>query len=67
MEENGSNTKKILIHPDLTRIIQHEFRTTWQTVNAAKQYYNNSALAKKIRARAKELLLEEAAKIEDYA
>lgn len=66
MDKSAALTKKILIHPKLTRQLQQEFNTTWTTVDVAKNYYNNSPLAKSIRKRAKELLLEEAAKIENY-
>lgn len=66
MDKNDAHTKKILIHPELNRVLQDEFRTSWQTIDAAKNYYNNSPLAKKIRKRSKELLLEEANKVENY-
>lgn len=42
----------------------NKFRTTAPTVQMSLDYYNNSDLAKKIRAAAKELLLAEAEKIE---
>lgn len=40
-----------------------EFKTSKQNIKTALDYYNNSELAKKIRQRAKELLLEEAGKV----
>ena len=66
MDKKSGHTKKILIHPELNRELQNEFRTSWQTIDAAKNYYNNSTLAKKIRKRCKELLLEESKKVENY-
>lgn len=67
MDKNVIHTKKILIHPELNKILVDEFRTSWQTIDAAKNYYNNSKLAKAIRKRCKELLTEEANQIKDYA
>ncbi|MGB2502702.1 MAG: ATP-dependent Lon protease [Flavobacteriaceae bacterium] len=59
------HTKKILITAEQKSIIVNEFNTTRQTVYCALKYYNNSELAKKIRMRAKELLIEEIQKIEN--
>lgn len=59
--------KKILITAQQKNIIVKEFNTTRQTVYCALKYYNNSELAKKIRMRAKELLIEEIEKIDDNA
>jgi hypothetical protein len=58
---------KIRIHPEFKSQMSLEFETSKQNVKMALDYYNNSELAKKIRARAKTLLLSEAAsvKIED--
>jgi hypothetical protein len=42
----------------------HKFRTTGTTVQQSLDYYNNSELAKRIRAGAKVLLVAEAEKIE---
>jgi hypothetical protein len=54
---------KIRIHPEFKSQIALEFNTSKQNIKTALDYYNNSELAKKIRQRAKELLLEEAGKI----
>lgn len=59
------HTKKILITAEQKSITVNEFNTTRQTVYCALKYYNNSELAKKIRMRAKELLIEEIQKIEN--
>lgn len=45
------------------KIIAEEMNTSLTTVQLSLDYYNNSALAKKIRQRAKKLLIEEAYKI----
>lgn len=55
-----SHTKKILIAPYFKNQIAEELDTTTQTVHTALTYFNNSVLAHKIRARAKELLMAEA-------
>jgi len=54
---------KIRIHPDFKSQMAVEFKTSKQNIKTALDYYNNSELAKKIRQRAKELLLEEAGKV----
>ena len=54
---------KIRIAPDFKTQMAQEFETSKQNVKTALDYYNNSDLAKKIRARAKVLLLEEANKV----
>jgi hypothetical protein len=51
---------KIRIAPEFKTEMSKEFHTSKQNVKMALDYYNNSELAKKIRARAKELLLKEA-------
>ncbi|WP_281323758.1 hypothetical protein [Flavobacterium sp. IMCC34518] len=51
---------KIRIHPEFKTQMATEFKTSKQNVKMALDYYNNSELAKKIRLRAKELLLQEA-------
>lgn len=58
---------KIRIHPDFKSQMAKEFNTSKQNVKMALDYYNNSELAKKIRARAKALLFNEAedVKVED--
>lgn len=58
---------KIRIHPEFKSQMAKEFNTSKQNVKMALDYYNNSELAKKIRARAKALLLSEAegVKVED--
>lgn len=43
--------------------LTNHFRTSRTTVQQALDFYNNSDLAKMIRAKAKELLLEEASKV----
>lgn len=55
---------KILIHPDFKNQIAKEFKTTTQTIQTSLSYFNNSELAQKIRTRAKELLLQEAEKVQ---
>ncbi len=55
---------KIRIAPEFKTQMALEFNTSKQNVKTALDYYNNSDLAKKIRVRAKELLLNEAEKIE---
>tara|TARA_R110002124_G_scaffold111315_1_gene265027 strand:+ start:350 stop:523 length:174 start_codon:yes stop_codon:yes gene_type:complete len=54
---------KIRIAPEFKTQMAQEFETSKQNVKTALDYYNNSDLAKKIRARAKVLLLEEANKV----
>lgn len=54
---------KIRIAPEFKTQMAKEFETSKQNVKTALDYYNNSELAKKIRARAKQLLLEEANKV----
>jgi hypothetical protein len=54
---------KIRIHPDYKAKLALEFKTSKQNVKMALDYYNNSELAKKMRQRAKEFLLEEAQKV----
>jgi hypothetical protein len=54
---------KIRIHPEFKSQMALEFDTSKQNVKMALDYYNNSELAKKIRARAKALLLSEAASV----
>ena len=58
-----SYTKNISIAPVFKKQIAEELDTTTQTVHCALLYFNNSVLAHKIRARAKELLIAEAEKI----
>jgi hypothetical protein len=54
-----SKDMKIRIHPEFKSQMALEFDTSKQNVKMALDYYNNSELAKKIRARAKALLLSE--------
>ena len=56
--------KKINLHPDLKNKIALEFKVSSQTVDMSLKYVFNSKKAKKIRARAKEMLQEEINKIE---
>jgi hypothetical protein len=51
---------KIRIAPEFKNQMALEFGTSKQNVKMALDYYNQSDLAKKIRARAKELLQNEA-------
>ncbi len=51
---------KIRIAPEFKSQMAEEFNTSKQNVKMALDYYNNSDLAKKVRARAKELLQNEA-------
>ncbi|WP_281233463.1 hypothetical protein [Flavobacterium gelatinilyticum] len=55
---------KIRIAPEFKNQMAKEFNTSKQNVMMALKDYNQSDLAKKIRARAKTLLLEEAEKIQ---
>ena len=57
--------KKILLHPDLKKIIIQEFKCSNQTVDMCLKYVFNSPQAIAIRNKAKELLLEESNKIEN--
>lgn len=54
---------KIRIAPEFKTQMAEEFETSKQNVMMALKDYNQSELAKKIRARAKDLLQEEANKI----
>lgn len=54
---------KIRIAPEFKTQMAKEFDTSKQNVMMALKDYNQSELAKKIRARAKELLIEEANKV----
>lgn len=54
---------KIRIAPEFKTQMATEFNTSKQNVKMALDYYNQSELAKKIRARAKQLLQEEANKV----
>ena len=51
---------KIRIAPEFKTQMANEFNTSKQNVMMALKGYNHSELAKKIRTRAKELLLQEA-------
>lgn len=51
---------KIRIAPEFKTQMAKEFKTSKQNVMMALKDYNQSDLAKKIRARAKELLIQEA-------
>jgi hypothetical protein len=55
---------KILIHPELKNQIAREFNTSNQNVLTSLSYFNNSEKAQAIRKRAKELLEEEAKKVQ---
>ncbi len=57
--------KKIRIHHSYLKEIAEEFNCTTQSVRMSLEYVFNSEQAKSIRRRAKELLLNEANKIED--
>ena len=56
--------KKILLHPKLKHQIKDELKCTLQTVDMSLRYVFKSDNADLIRKRAKELLTEEAQKIE---
>jgi hypothetical protein len=60
----GMNKKRIEISAGHKKELVNKFRTTGTTVQQSLDYYNNSELAKKIRAGAKDLLVAEADKIE---
>lgn len=55
--------KKIRLHPDFMNQIAREEGVTLQTVRMALYYVFNSDTSKRIRARAKELMIEEAGQI----
>jgi hypothetical protein len=55
--------KKILLHPDLKKQIANELKTSSQTVDMSLKYVFDSDTAKKIRKRAKELLIKESQNI----
>lgn len=55
---------KILIHPEFKNQIAREFKTSNQNVLTSLSYFNNSEKAQAIRKRAKELLEEEAKKVQ---
>lgn len=55
---------KILIHPDFKNQIAREFKTSNQNVLTSLSYFNNSKKAQAIRKRAKELLEDEAKKVQ---
>lgn len=57
--------KKILLHPKLKRKIADELNLSSQSVDMSLCYTFNSENAIQVRARAKELLLEEVQKIEE--
>lgn len=57
--------KNILLHPKHKKKISEEFGVSKQTVDMSLSYVFNSDNAKKIRLRAKELLIEEVKKIDD--
>lgn len=59
------NKNRIEISPAHKQELVNKFRTSGTTVQQSLDYYNNSDLAKKIRAGAKALLLSEAEKIEN--
>ena len=63
MKKTGS-LQKINITSQAKQQLAAEFKCSMQTVYCALLYFNNSKLAQMIRARAKELLIEEANKIE---
>lgn len=58
--------REILLEALLKQEIAEEFNTTTQTVREALKYNNNSALGRRIRKKAKELLEKEAKNIEDF-
>jgi hypothetical protein len=58
------NKNRIEVAPSHKKELVNKFRTTGTTVQQSLDYYNNSDLAKKIRAGAKVLLVAEADKIE---
>ena len=55
--------KKIRIHVDHKKQIAEEFKISLQSVRMSLDYVFNSDTSEKIRKRAKELLIEEANKI----
>jgi hypothetical protein len=55
--------KKILIHPDLKKQMQKEFKVSYQTITMSVDGVFTSEKAIAIRARAKQLLIIEANKI----
>lgn len=57
--------KKILVHPDLKKQLQKEFKVSYQTITMSIDGVFTSEKATAIRQRAKQLLIAEANKIED--
>lgn len=55
--------KKILLHPDLKKQIANELGLSIQTIDMSLKYVFDSDTAKKVRKRAKKLLLNEAENI----
>lgn len=51
--------KKILLHSDLKKQIANELKVSIQTVDMSLKYVFDSDTAKKIRKKAKELLIKE--------
>ena len=58
-----NNAKPILLAPKLKAIIREEFEVSKVAVDNALAWRTNSYLAKKIREKAKELLIKELGKI----
>ncbi|MFL0075620.1 hypothetical protein [Tenacibaculum maritimum] len=57
--------KNILLHPVLKRQIAKEFSVTKQTVDMSLKFVFNSSKAKKIRKKAKQMLISESKKINE--
>lgn len=57
--------EEILVDSVLKQQIAKELRVTTECVRKALKYHSNSVLSKRIRQRAKVLLIEEANRIED--
>ena len=64
--KNQEKTTKISIAAEFKKKLTKEFGVSRQTIHYALVYSNNSALAKQIRLRARELLLAEAKKIKPW-
>lgn len=63
--KKNNRFERIYISSTHKRELAFEFNTSIVTVRQALDHYNNSDLAKKIRRRAKEMLLAEVGKIQD--
>ncbi|MFM2394169.1 MAG: hypothetical protein RLZZ546_2151 [Bacteroidota bacterium] len=57
--------KKIRLHPDLKKELAKEFEVSYQTISMSLRYVFESELSERIRERAKQMLLDEAKKVNE--